>query len=92
MLYEVITEVGLEDRENFETSTLIWAAGVKGQMPKGIDASHVVRGNRIKVDNINRVEGLDGVFAVGDIAYMETADYPHGHPQVAQVALQMAIV
>lgn len=83
-------EVGLEDRENFETSTLIWAAGVKGQMPEGIDAIHIVRGNRIRVDVFNRVEGLDGVFAVGDIAYMETAAYSHGHPQVAQVALQMA--
>lgn len=83
-------EVGLEDRENFETSTLIWAAGVKGQMPEGIDADNIARGNRIKVDSYNRVSGVDNVFAIGDIAYMETSDYPHAHPQVAQVAIQMA--
>ena len=83
-------EVELEDRENFETNTLIWAAGVKGQMPEGVSPDHIVRGNRIKVDSFNRIDGLSGVFVLGDIAYMETDVYPHGHPQVAQVALQQA--
>jgi NADH dehydrogenase len=36
------------------------------------------------------VEGSPEIFAIGDIAYMETKDYPKGHPQVAQVALQQA--
>ncbi len=83
-------EVELEDKENFQTNTLIWAAGVKGQMPTGLNADLIVRGNRIKVNEVNKVDGLDGVFAIGDIAYMETKEYPHGHPQVAQVALQQA--
>ena len=83
-------EVELEDRENFETNTLIWAAGVKGQMPEGVSPDHIMRGNRIKVDSFNRIDGLSGVFVLGDIAYMETDVYPHGHPQVAQVALQQA--
>ena len=39
-------EVELEDRENFLTKTLIWAAGVKGQMPTGIEADYVARGPR----------------------------------------------
>jgi NADH dehydrogenase len=42
------------------------------------------------VDQYNHVNGLEGVYALGDIAYMETEKYPHGHPQVAQVALQQA--
>jgi len=84
--------VELEDRENFETKSLIWAAGVKGQMPLGLEAKNIVRGNRIKVNRYNQVEGVDSIYAIGDIAYMETEKYPHGHPQVAQVALQQAAV
>jgi len=82
--------VELEDQEDLETRSLIWAAGVKGQMPDGIKKENVVRGNRIKVDAYNQVEGYENIFAIGDIACMETEDYPHGHPQVAQVALQQA--
>ncbi|WP_321286765.1 NAD(P)/FAD-dependent oxidoreductase [uncultured Sunxiuqinia sp.] len=82
--------VELEDHENFQTETLIWAAGVQGQMPEGIEANKLVRGNRIKVDRYNQVEGMENVFAIGDIAYMETEKYAKGHPQVAQVALQQA--
>jgi len=84
--------VELEDRENFETKSLIWAAGVKGQMPLGLETKNIVRGNRIKVNRYNQVEGVDSIYAIGDIAYMETEKYPHGHPQVAQVALQQAAV
>ena len=82
--------VELEDHENFQTETLIWAAGIQGQMPEGISTEKLVRGNRIKVNRFNQVEGMDAIFALGDIAYMETENYPKGHPQVAQVALQQA--
>ncbi|WP_319229163.1 NAD(P)/FAD-dependent oxidoreductase [Draconibacterium orientale] len=82
--------VELEDQKNLETRSLIWAAGVKGQMPEGIRKENVVRGNRIKVDAYNRIDGCENIFAIGDIAYMRTEAYPQGHPQVAQVALQQA--
>ncbi len=83
-------EVELEDRENFQTLTLIWAAGVKGQMPKGIKAENIVSGNRLKVNEYNQIEGVNDIYAIGDIAFMNTENYPKGHPQVAQVALQQA--
>ena len=83
-------EVEFEDRENIPTRTLIWAAGVKGQMPEGINSGCIVSGNRLKVNEHNQVEGYPNIFAIGDIAYMETDNYPKGHPQVAQVALQQA--
>lgn len=83
-------KVELKAHENFNTRSLIWAAGVKGQMPLGINAGLLERGNRIKVNQYNQVEELPGIFAIGDIAYMETEAYPKGHPQVAQVALQQA--
>ena len=82
--------IKLENGENFNTKILIWAAGIKGQMPQGINQDMIVRGNRIKVNQYNRVEGCENIFAIGDIAFMKTEAYPFGHPQVAQVALQQA--
>lgn len=79
--------VKTKDGRTLNTHNLIWAAGVTGNIPPGISKDVVVRGNRIKVDEYNRVEGLSNVFALGDIAYMETKDWPKGHPQLANVAV-----
>ncbi len=67
---------------------LIWTAGVKGQLPKGIDKEHLVNGNRLKTNEHLQVEGFNSVFAIGDIAAVINTDTPKGHPQVAQVAIQ----
>ncbi len=73
----------------FETATLIWAAGVKGATIKGIDAKDLlVKGNRIKVDQYNRVIGFNNIFAVGDVACMQTEAFENGHPMMAQPAIQ----
>jgi len=42
------------------------------------------------VDPYNYVQGTPGIFAIGDIAYMEDAAFPNGLPQVAPVAIQQA--
>ena len=43
------------------------------------------------MDAFNRVEGANNIYAIGDVALMTTdAKWPHGHPQVAQVAIQQA--
>lgn len=78
----------LSDGSTFETETVIWAAGVKGEMPAGIDAAYIARGNRIMVDKQNQIEGLQNIFAIGDIAYFPTEDYPKGLPMLAPVAMQ----
>ena len=80
----------LSNGETITTSTVIWAAGIKGNVPEGIDPELIVRGNRIKVDRFNRVLGQQNIYAVGDVAYMETPVYPKGHPQVANVAINQA--
>ena len=82
--------VTLDDGNTIPTNTLIWAAGVTGNVPSGIDKEKLVRGNRIKVDAYNRVDGFDNIFAIGDIAYMETSSFPKGHPQLANVAIAQA--
>lgn len=84
--YDGTTAV-LSTGETINTKTLLWAAGVKGNVPAGIDASLIAKGNRIKVDRHNKVEGTENIYAIGDIAYMETPKYPHGHPQLANVAI-----
>ncbi|MBL7745654.1 MAG: NAD(P)/FAD-dependent oxidoreductase [Chitinophagaceae bacterium] len=82
--------VSLQDGSTIATNTVIWAAGIKGNVPEGVDKSLVVRGNRIKTDRQCRIEGHSNIYAIGDLAYMETPKHPNGHPQVAPVAMQQA--
>ncbi len=82
--------VTLKNGGTIKSANLIWTAGVKGNVPEGIPETAIVRGNRIKVDEMNRVEGLQNVFAIGDIAYMETKEWPKGHAQLANVANNQA--
>ena len=76
--------------EEINTKLVIWAAGIKGNIPEGIDATLIARGNRIKVDRQCKVIDSASVYAIGDVAYMQTLGYANGHPQVAPVATQMA--
>lgn len=82
--------VFLKGGETIKTQNLIWAAGVTGNVPNGIEKGLIQRGNRIIVNRYNQVQGYDNIFAIGDIAYMETPLYPHAHPQVANVAINQA--
>jgi NADH dehydrogenase len=73
----------------FETATVIWTAGVQGALVAGLDAKSLVeRVERIRVNEYNQVVGYDNIFAVGDIASMETESFPEGHPMMAQPAMQ----
>lgn len=81
---EVVT---LNNGETILTKNVIWSAGVIGNAIGGIPEDSVLRNGRIKVDRVNRVKGTSNVFAIGDVAYMETDKYPKGHPQLANVAI-----
>lgn len=81
------TVVTMQSGETISTAMVIWAAGIKGNIPEGIEKSMIVKGNRIPVDRFNKVQGMDNVYAIGDVASMVTEKYPHGHPQVASVAI-----
>jgi NADH dehydrogenase len=82
--------VTLKGGKTIVAKNLIWAAGVTGNLLNGIPGTSVVKGNRLKTDRYGQVEGLAGVYAVGDIAWMPTPKYPNGHPQLANVALEQA--
>lgn len=64
-------------------------AGVKPNGLEGLREEAYDRG-RLVVDGFNRVAGYEDIYAIGDTSVMKSEEYPRGHPQVAQVALQMA--
>ncbi|MDZ4839974.1 MAG: NAD(P)/FAD-dependent oxidoreductase [Bacteroidota bacterium] len=78
----------LSNGAKIPTSTLVWAAGVAGNMPEGLDKALVVKGNKIDTDIYSRVKGYDNAFAIGDIAYFPTKKYERGLPSLAPVAIQ----
>lgn len=84
-------KVIMKDGSEIPTRTFLWVSGIRANAMPGIDESHLGRGFRFKVDQYNRIPGLEGVFAIGDQC-LQTTDkaYPNGHPQVAQVAIQQA--
>jgi NADH dehydrogenase len=82
--------ITMKDGATIRTNNLIWAAGVTGNVPAGIPKETLVRGNRIKVDEYSRIDGHPNIFALGDISYMETPEWPKGHPQLANVANNQA--
>lgn len=82
----------LNNGETIPSRTVIWAAGVTGNSILGFDQMVMAPGNRFRVNRINQVGGTQNVYALGDIAYMETPKYPKGHPQVANVAINQAKV
>lgn len=80
----------MNDGTKICTSKLIWAAGIKGNTIAGLPAASICKGNRLLVDQWHQVKGVTDIYALGDLAQMESEAYPHGHPQVAQVAIQQA--
>jgi NADH dehydrogenase len=80
----------LDNGKKIDTGTLVWAAGVRGNLIEGLNFDSVVKNNRIVTDRFNRVQGMENIFAIGDIAFLVTPNYPNGHPQVANVAINQA--
>ena len=88
---EVVTDydgdrVYLKSGKEIPSNNVIWAAGVTGNVIDGFPSEKLVR-NRYIVDRFNKIKGYENIYAIGDIAYMETPKYPKGHPQVANVAI-----
>lgn len=84
-------KVIMKDGTEIPTRTFLWVSGIRANAMPGIDESHMGRGFRFKVDEFNRIQGVEDVFVIGDQC-LQTSDaaYPNGHPQVAQVAIQQA--
>jgi len=80
--------VKLTNGKTMAAQTVIWSAGVEGATLPGFADNLVAKGNRLSVDQFNRVSGFENVFALGDLAAMTSDDLPKGHPLLAPVAIQ----
>jgi NADH dehydrogenase len=78
----------IDNGKTIKTRNVLWAAGVKGEIPDGMPAEAIAKGNRLLVDEINRIKGYENIFAIGDAAAMITPESPNGHPGVAPAAIQ----
>lgn len=81
--------VELADGSRIRTRNVFWVAGVKPNSINGLGETAYNRG-RLVVNEFNQVNGYEDIFAIGDTALLLSDKSPKGHPQVAQVALQMA--
>jgi NADH dehydrogenase len=81
--------VVLADGETIPTKILLWTAGVTSGIFDGIPKESYGRGRRLLVDEFNKVQGMQNIYAIGDTC-LQTTDkhFPQGHPQLAQVAIQ----
>ena len=80
----------LQDGTEIESTLVIWAAGVKGNVPTGMPPDFITKSNQIRTNAFNQVVSVDNIFAIGDIAYIESAQHPKGFPQLASVAIDQA--
>lgn len=77
------------DGATYFSEMVIWTAGVQGVQFEWTGAEKPVGGGgRIVTDGFCRVEGIDNVYAIGDIGIHTSDDMPRGLPQLAQVAIQ----
>jgi NADH dehydrogenase len=77
------------DGETIQTRILLWTAGVTASVFEGIAKESYGRGRRLVVDEYNKVQSMQNIFAIGDTCLQTTdKNFPQGHPQLAQVAIQ----
>jgi len=82
-------EVIFTNGESIKTKSLIWAAGVTAKVFEGIPTESIARNKRMIVDEFNKVNATQNIYAIGDTSFQTTdIHFPNGHPQVAQVAIQ----
>lgn len=84
--------VFLNTSEKIRSNIVIWTAGIKGNKIEGLNNTCYSQSERLFVDRYNRVKGYDNIYALGDVAFMTEEKYPNGHPQIAQVAIQQAVL
>lgn len=85
--------VYLSDGDVIESKTLIWSAGVIACSFDGIAEASIGKGKgkRMITNAHSQVRGYENIYAIGDIAIQlngSDSDYPDGHPQLAQPAIQ----
>ncbi|WP_028897232.1 NAD(P)/FAD-dependent oxidoreductase [Prevotella sp. HUN102] len=84
-------ELILKDGTRIPSKTVIWVSGIRANMFEGFADESIGRAGRLITDRYSKVRGYENIFCIGDQAIVEgDAEYPMGHPQLAQVAMQQA--
>ncbi len=81
----------LQDGNILESTFVIWAAGVKGNVPQGISHEFVSKSSQIATDAFHKLIGSNNVYALGDVALMTSEQFPRGYPQLASVAIDQSV-
>ncbi|WP_339925553.1 NAD(P)/FAD-dependent oxidoreductase [uncultured Cyclobacterium sp.] len=97
---EIMLQTAVEDYDGLnviikgekllQTNTLLWAAGIKPNHIEGLQEAQMFKNGRLLVNEHNLVKESKNIYALGDLSLQQLPDYPKGHPQVAQVAIQQA--
>jgi NADH dehydrogenase len=83
--------IQLADGRIIPTYTVIWTAGVEASPAADFLGIKLVNGGRIPIDHSLEVEGHEGIYAIGDIAYLEDqSGVPY--PMLIPVAKQQGIL
>lgn len=83
-------KISIKGKDPIQSQTLLWAAGVKPNRIAGLTEEQISRNGRLKVDGYNKLINSKDIYVIGDMCIQEEKEYPKGHPQVAQVAMQQA--
>lgn len=83
-------KITFKDGKMIETTFVIWAAGVMGNIPAGILPQYISKSNQLKTDSYHQLISIEHVYAIGDVALIESESKPRGYPQFASVAIQQA--
>lgn len=80
----------IEDGDPIPADTVIWVSGVTATLPAGLPQECIGHGGRLFVNEFNQIKNYNDIFAIGDVCLQTEDNYPKGHPQVAQTAIQQA--
>ena len=86
------TTISLADGSSVDSKNFIWTAGVSGKRISGFNDNDYLGASRLLVNETNNLVNYENIFAIGDNALMPSKQYPKGHPQVAQVAIQQGVL
>jgi NADH dehydrogenase len=83
-------EIYFRDGTSVPAETTVWTAGVRGEPTASNWGLPMDRSGRVAVDPTLEVQGLAGVYAIGDLAHSEANGKPL--PMIAPVALQQGVL
>ena len=83
-------EVHLADGTSIPTQTVVWTAGVRGEIPGGSGNLPQAHNGQVEVSPTLQTPMYPGVYVIGDLSHFMEAGQPL--PMVAPVAMQQGVV